>query len=76
MEERTAVEWLKCGLSSRRHEKYGWLIDSLRSIGKIGGGVEEMWERVLHDDKEQLAYIERMRACCEAMNVPFEDPRS
>ena len=54
-EERTAVEWLKFGLSSRRHEKFGWLRDSLRSIGKIGDGMEEIWDRILHDYKEQLA---------------------
>ena len=40
-DERTVVGWLKFGLSSRNHEKFGWLRGSLRSIGKIGEG----WRR-------------------------------
>lgn len=33
------VEWLKFGLKSRRHEKRGWLRDTLRKEGLLQEGI-------------------------------------
>ena len=35
----------------------------------------EIWDKVIHDYKGQLAFVKGMRAVCESMNVAFEDPR-
>ena len=72
---RTAVEWLKFGLESRRHKKRGWLKECLRSSSLFGPSENDVWRRVINDYKSQLAHIEGRNAFAWEMNLELEDPR-
>ncbi len=71
--KRTPFEWLKLGLSSRRHEKKGWLRQQLIENNELHPSDEEMlWKRVISDFKCQESYREGMKA---VMGSTFTDPR-
>ena len=69
---KTPLEWLKFGLSSRTHEKPGWLKDKLLYHNLLEGNVESLWKRIISDYKCQLAAIEGMQF---TMGNEFKDPR-
>jgi hypothetical protein len=69
---RSPLEWLKHGLSSRTHEKRGWLRDKLLHHNLLEPNVESLWKRILSDYKCQLSAIEGMRL---ALGAAFVDPR-
>ncbi len=69
---KTPLEWLKYGLSSRTHEKRGWLRDKLLQHNFIEGNVESLWKRIISDYKGQLEAIEGMQF---TMGSEFKDPR-
>jgi hypothetical protein len=70
--DRSPLEWLKLGLSSRTHEKRGWLRDKLLHNNLLKPNVESLWKGMLSDYKRQLAAIERMRL---ALGKSFVHPR-
>jgi hypothetical protein len=69
---KSPLEWLKSGLSSRAHEKPGWLRDKLLQLNLLEANNEALWKRVLSDYKCQLAAIEGMQL---TMGTDFVDPR-
>jgi hypothetical protein len=69
---KTPLEWLKTGLSSRAHEKRGWLKDKLLQHNLMEANQEALWQRVISDYKCQLAAIEGMRLI---LGKEFKDPR-
>jgi hypothetical protein len=69
---RSPLEWLKHGLSSRTHEKRGWLRDKLLHHNLLEPNDESLWKRILSDYKCQLSAIEGMRL---ALGDSFVDPR-
>jgi hypothetical protein len=70
--DRSPFEWLKHGLSSRTHEKRGWLRDKLLHHNLLEPNEESLWKRILSDYKCQLSAIEGMRL---ALGDAFVDPR-
>jgi hypothetical protein len=44
---RSPLEWLKHGLSSRTHEKRGWLRDKLLHHNLLEPNEESLWKRIL-----------------------------
>ncbi len=69
---KSPLEWLKSGLTSRAHEKPGWLKDKLLNLNLLEASDEALWKRVLSDYKCQLAAIEGMQL---TMGTNFVDPR-
>jgi hypothetical protein len=69
---KTPLEWLKSGLSSRTHEKSGWLKEKLLQHHLMEANAESLWKRVISDYKCQLAAIEGMR---HSLGKEFKDPR-
>jgi hypothetical protein len=70
--ERSPLEWLKYGLSTRTHEKRGWLREKLLHHNLLEPNDESLWKRILSDYKCQLSAIEGMRL---ALGAKFVDPR-
>jgi hypothetical protein len=69
----TPLEWLKLGLTSRRHEKKGWLRQMLLDNNELHPTDEEMlWNRVISDFKCQESYREGMK---EVLGLKYKDPR-
>ena len=69
---KTPLEWLKSGLSSRTHEKPGWLKEKLLHHNLIEGNLESLWKRIISDYKCQLSAIEGMQF---TMGSEYKDPR-
>jgi hypothetical protein len=69
---KSPLEWLKSGLSTRAHEKPGWLRDKLLSLNLLEASNEALWKRVMSDYKCQLAGIEGMQF---SMGSTYKDPR-
>jgi hypothetical protein len=69
---KSPLEWLKSGLSTRAHEKPGWLRDKLLSLNLLEASKEALWKRVMSDYKCQLAGIEGMLF---SMGSAYKDPR-
>jgi hypothetical protein len=70
--DRSPLEWLKHRLSSRTHEKRGWLRDKLLHHNLLEPNDESLWKRILSDYKCQLSAIEGMRL---PLGDTFVDPR-
>jgi hypothetical protein len=71
--KRTPLEWLKLGLSSRNHEKKGWLRELLIENNELHPTDEAMlWKRVISDFKYQKSYREGIK---EVLGAEYKDPR-
>jgi hypothetical protein len=58
----TPLEWLKLGLSTRKHEKKGWLRQLLIENKELHPTDDDMlWKRVVSDFKCQESYREGMK---------------
>jgi hypothetical protein len=69
----TPLEWLKLGLSTRKHEKKGWLRQLLIENKELHPTDDDMlWKRVVSDFKCQESYREGMK---EALGAEYKDPR-
>ena len=69
----TPLEWLKLGLSTRKHEKKGWLKQLLIDNNELHPTDEELlWKRVVSDFKCQESYREGMKA---VLGSEYKDPR-
>jgi hypothetical protein len=73
VEKRTPLGWLKWGLTTRKHEKKGWLAETLLANGDLVPGEAALWQRVLSDYRCQLAFLEGMK---EVLADGFTDPRT
>ena len=69
---KSPLEWLRWGLTSRVHEKPGWLKDKLLSLNLLEATNEGLWKRVMSDYKCQLAGMEGMQF---SMGESCKDPR-
>ncbi len=73
--KRTPLEWLKLGLSTRRHEKKGWLRQQLIDNNELHPSDEEvLWKRVISDFRCQESYREGMKvdhSNCLALRFPL-----
>ncbi len=58
VEKRTPLGWLKWGLTTRKHEKKGWLAETLLANGELAEGEAALWQRVLSD------YRPFSKKCC------------
>ncbi len=72
VEKRTPLGWLKWGLTTRKHEKKGWLAETLIENGELIDGDDAIWRRVLSDYRCQLAFLEGMK---EVLADKYKDPR-
>jgi hypothetical protein len=72
VEKRTPLGWLKWGLTTRKHEKKGWLAETLLANGELLEGEAALWKRVLSDFHCQLAFLEGMK---EVLAEGYNDPR-
>ena len=70
---KSSMEWLKYGLTTRRHEKPGWLKDVLieHNISPANDKVS-LWNRVLLDYQCQLSCLEGMQ---HVLGSDYKDPR-
>ncbi len=64
--------WLKWGLTTRKHEKKGWLAETLIKNGELIIEHDSLRKRVLSDYRCRLAYREDMK---EVLANKFKDPR-
>jgi hypothetical protein len=71
-EKHTPLGWLKWGLTTRKHEKKGWLAEVLLENGELLPGDDALWKRVLSDYRCQLAYLEGMK---EVLGAAYVNPR-
>ena len=69
---RTNLEWLQFGLTTRRHEKKGWLRSILIERDLLMDNKSALWLRVVEDYRCQVSAIEGMKI---AMGKNFVDPR-
>jgi hypothetical protein len=69
----TPLEWLKLGLTTRKHEKKGWLRQLLIDSNELHPSDEDLlWKRVISDFKCQESYREGMKA---VLGADYKDPR-
>ncbi len=73
---RSPLEWLKHGLSSRTHEKRGWLRDKLLHHNLLEPNDESLWKRILFDYKCQLSGIEGMRLAFGSIRTKTENVKN
>jgi hypothetical protein len=64
--------WLKWGLTTWKHEKKGWLAETLVENGELIPDEDAIWRRVLSDYRCQLAFLEGMK---EVLADKYVDPR-
>ena len=70
---KSSMEWLKYGLSTRRHEKPGWLKDALVENNILPADDKvALWNRVLLDYQCQLSCLEGMQ---HVLGSEYKDPR-
>jgi hypothetical protein len=71
---KSSMEWLKYGLTTRRHEKPGWLKDVLveHNILPAKNDKSALWNRVLLDYQCQLSCLEGMQ---HVLGCNYKDPR-
>ena len=72
VEKHTPLGWLKWGLTTRKHEKRGWLAEALLQSGELLPGDDALWKRMLSDYRCQTAYLEGMK---EVLGAAYVDPR-
>ena len=70
---KSSMEWLKYGLTTRRHEKPGWLKDVLVEHNILPANDKNaLWNRVLLDYQCQLSCLEGMQ---HVLGCNYKDPR-
>ncbi len=70
---KSSMEWLKYGLTTRRHEKSGWLKDVLVEHNILAANDKSaLWNRALLDYQCQLSCLEGMQ---HVLGFDYKDPR-